>query len=309
MRHISMTALIAAGIISSAGAMAGPIPLPSGPLYAQYSSAEQFSSNNDICGTSVCAAGQQGEGNWGIFQLSILQQGTVLSPTGSDIQGGGNTVFFNGNPQHSQILGIWYDVQNAGLVNGAERSTGGVMDLYWWNNNNQNVGTELSNAANLAKRTAQNEYTGFTCASGNTANCTFLAQLDFVGGADPSNYAYTIASSVDPASSDGTSKSYLNIDPNVVGAWTSILDSNFFTLDPNNVPFALAGLDPRDVRLDNNFTHNGAGAWSVAGTDIVGLRDNDPARLARIPEPGTLALAGVALLALAFTRRRYQGNI
>jgi hypothetical protein len=306
MRRFAVVAIPLLALVAWGSAFAGPISLGSGPIYLQYSSAEQFSGSN-----SIPVPGGGTEGNWGIAQISIIQQGTALTPIGSDIQGGGNTLFFNGQNGGNQILGMWYGVQNTSTASG-ERSTGGILDLYWFNNSSQNVGVEVNSAANLAKRTAFDEYTGFTCASGNTANCTFLVQLDFTGGADPSNYSYTISTPVDPSTLNGTSKSYLNVDTGVVGAWTNALNQNFFTLDANNNPIGTTDgfgntFTGADVRLDNNFTHN-AGNWSVAGTDIVGLRDNDPAR-ASVPEPGTLALLGAALLAFGFLRVRSRRGV
>jgi hypothetical protein len=310
MKKKLMLSVLAASTVASAVASAAPIGLPAGPIFIQYNNAEQFAVNNDI----PIPGGGTPQGAWGIVQISSIQQGTPFSPTGSDIGGGGPTLFTDG--AGGQILGIFYGAHILSSGLGGTTAEFGVMDLYWWQGAPlQNVSAELASSSNLSKLTAQNQYTGFTCATGNTANCTLLAQLDFVPGSDPGVANVTFSTPVIPGTIDGTSKSYLSVDTSVVGAWTTALDTNFFTLDPLNNPvgFVYPGLvvsypAAADVRLDSNFSANGGSAWSVAGTDIIGLRSNDPAR-GSIPEPGTVALVGLALaIAGGMARRRRSGE-
>ena len=318
MKKLALSALVASALTASA-AFAAPVSLPGDtPLFFQFTDAEQFSLSN-----SIVAPGGSAEGNWGIVQMSSIVVGTALNPQGSDIQGGGTPIFADQLlPAGDQILGIFYGIQN--VTPG--RSTGGRLDLYYWDNTGpQNSGAELSSGVNLAKRTAQDQYTGFTCASGNTASCTFLLSATFQSGANPGDPGITVFSPQNPTSADGTAKSYLSVDTTRVGAWTDVFNSHFFTLDPCNNPVGhvyvpleicpTTGLPitgpggisyaaAQDIRLDDNFSRNGATAWDVAGTDIIGLRSNDPGRALTVPEPGSLALLGVGLFGLGLGRFR-----
>jgi hypothetical protein len=289
-----------ASTVTVTSASASPIPLPAGPIFAEFGTREQYSASNDLNNLNNPARAGV-EGNWGIVQINRLSVGTVLAPSGSDIGGPGAQIFSDGQNSGQQILGIFYGVQN-NPGGPPFTSTGGILDLYFWSSNNQSVSTPFS-ASDLSKRgqggsesgNAAGSYLGFTCAP-NTPGCTFLARFDFTPGADTTgtNNVNTIFT----ANASSISNAYLSVDTGTVGAWTGMLNSDFFALDPNNQPCGptIACSSPNDVRLGASLSRAGAGPWDVDGTDIIGLGKSGTLRAVAIPEPDSLILVSIGLV-------------
>jgi hypothetical protein len=290
-------------VLTGATVMAAPITLPKSPLFIQYTNNEQFSLSNSIKSTNATTGAVTSEGNWGILQISQIVRGTALPPLGSDIQGGGATVFTNGQAGGNQITGIFYGTTvntEMGSPPGSS-GTGGFIDLYWRDVGTANTGADLAAGFNPARRLNQKTYLGY--AEPLNASFIFLAQLVYGPGCD-GVATHHVCTGVAPQTFDGTAKSYQSVNVAAGGVWANQLDTNFFTLDANGNPLAPA----QDIRSDSNFTRNGASAWNGTG-DIIGLRSNDPVRadvLEPVPEPATLSLFGLGMLGVGFLSRRMK---
>ncbi len=268
--------LLVVGLLACTPVRAVPITLPAGPLFFSLATAGQFSPSNSINGN---------EGLWGIIQVTSIENGTTTAPLGSDIVGSGPTFrfFTDGQNGGNQITGIYYGVQ---IAQGGVAGSGGFLDLYWQDVGSASIATEITSGANLANRTSLTQYSGFTTGS-------LLLHAAFANGCDPLVLSTTVC--ILP----GTAKSYQDV---TGGVWAPRLDNNFFSLDAGGLPMALGA---KDLRTDTVFV--GASAWDVPGTDIVGMSGSDgtgdPIRALAVPEPGTLALAALAVLGSVLLRR------
>ena len=298
--------LYAATAVASCAASAAPLTLPgNSPLYIQYTDSEQVSLANNIGNTSGTAASWS-EGNWGIIRVTSIGVGVpAVTPPNYDIGPPTGANFFN-DQVGGQITGIFYGVN---FVTGNPlEATGGYLDLYWDDSSLANTmvspQTEINNGitAIASNRIAQDQYLGFT-------DGTFLARLQFEPGilTDVGNGTVTVSSGVNPSTSNGDAQSYQSV---VVGAtnyagdtgiWQNVLDSNWFQLSNGGNPL-IAG--PQDFFTRSTFTQNNS--WDDGNVQgVQGLSSSDPVRAHTVPEPGSIALLGIALLAFGAVRRRY----
>src|SRR5512146_893655 len=277
------------GIAFSASAQAVYMPPQSTPLYLKFDNLEQVSPSNSITTFGT-------EGNWGVFTVSTISVGgSIPADPLFDPQPGSifNESIAPGG--QGQITGIFYGITAIGGNADCPTcfdSTGGHLDL-WWDAPPSAGGTVANITTALpSDRTGLNTFTNFT-------DGTFLARLDFASGIDALDSNVFIRGNVVPSTTGftGLADSYANVDISAPGAWTDLLNGDFF-----NTAFG-----QRDIRLKNSYNLNAA--WNTVGADqttIIGARSQDPVRAYTVPEPGTLALLGLSLLGMGLVRRRQQ---
>jgi hypothetical protein len=277
--------LLALAFAASAAtsALAGPVAsLPTGPLYIKFDNREQIATT----GTTGYAYAPN-EINWGVLLVSTMNPGNVTGP--NTIESTGASFFTNISSANAQITGIFYGAERTTSVTGNPfPATSGFIDLYWRDLSIYST-TDISTTAPTVR-------TGLSTATGYTDG-TLLAHLAFANGIITGDPTVFIAGSAVPTGGTnfaGFATSYANVDTSVAGAYTTALNSDFFT----------TAYGTRDLRFRNIYEE--LPSWNGTSSNVVGARSTDPATAYVIPEPASLALVGAALLGLALTSRRKQ---
>jgi hypothetical protein len=247
--------------------------------------------------TSGLAVGSQ---NFGVLKVTSILSGDGNHTLWTDGQGG------------AEITGIFSGIQISalnGFGNVAQvLSTGGLSSFFI-----NPFGSLLSTTGGLgfsqglggyaaagACAVNQNCYNGISNVAGGASFLTtkWVAGVDDVAGDTSTTVDGVFLSLTTPQS--GFAAGYMSV---TGGTYATTFDTNSFT-------FTTPGNAPADFRANNTFCTPGANCSATVadagGLPTAGgwaLRIDDPVN-GRVPEPGSIALVGLGLLAAGFARRR-----